>query len=173
MMSRQKMLALVLYGLAFLMVTTYFIGCFEVDNLRSKWMSSISSSDDSERALNYYRSSQWKTDKELAEESAPKHEHGTLCAMWLIAAIILPISAVGHSAVMFVRKMSRMKQRFMDILTQEQKHEPKDVVGKGKSTLGSFLNRPVRIKDEIAGGVIFLLLSKIVRLYRQRTRRGK
>lgn len=174
-MSRQKMLALGLHGLAFLVVVTYIIGCFEPDSLRMK-MSLLSPSagdEQAERHLNYFRSSQWKTDKELSAESAPKHTHGTFCTIWLIAAIILPMSAVGHSMIMFVQKVSHVKKKFVNILTQKQEHGSKNVSDKSTSTLGSFLNRNVRIKDEIAGGVIFLLIGKIIRLYRQRTRRSK
>ena len=120
-MSRQGTTGLILHGLAFLAVLTYAIGCFQRSDLRIEWISSIANSDkDSQKYLNYYRSSEWKTDQELSGKPVQKHEHGAICTLLLLAAIAMPITAMSHSAIILIcSKWGREElKKFGDVIQE-------------------------------------------------------
>ena len=174
MFNRPKTMVFILYGTTVIIFLAYLIGCVLMPRMHVDWVNSIANSDkDSQKYLNYYLSSQWKTNEEISGQSTQDHAHKSFCVIAGISTIIFSIAALGYSTLLRFHSSHKRERLTNRLSIQEYIFTPEILEDRKRDKGKSFWSRPTTIRDEIIVALSFLLIPQIIRFLYRSMRRYK
>ena len=170
----RKTILVSLYAITLAVVVGYFaIYASEkrcVDSSESLW--STEGNKDQQRAFNFYAHKKSVTNYELCMETSEEHAHGFVYSLWAWTAVVLPLVTLVYSVITLIYGASRATKALIKLAPRDGASSA-DSPNQGMGAIRSFLNRPVRVKDEIISTLLILLGPKLYRRYFGKTKRGQ